>query len=476
VSRILQALGREKRLAPPSLIPAMPAGYGTPGYGWWSEGMVWNAASLADVEVSADQAMRLSAVFGCLRILTDVISTLPFDTFRRDRGIRLPYRPRPAYLSFDPPQESRLVYLSQVMLSLLLDGNAFVLTPRDPYGVPLDLIVLDPTLVTIERQATGRIVYRVLGLERELTALDLMHIRGMVLPGHLRGVSPIRYAREVIAGGSTAQEMGRHVMSNLGVPPAVIEVPADADGGTDEDVQERARMIATAWKQTHGGANAGSVGVLLGGATLKAISISPEDMQWLDSKRMTVQDICRFFGVPPHLVADASNSTSWGSGLAEQNTAFGSMTVSPWTERIEDAHGRLLTTHGLTDVFVRLNLDARLRAAPKDRAETVDIQLRNGSMTINEARALEDRPPVDWGDQPFTAAMPGAPGDGVADDQAAARFVAETVQKLYLGVPAVLSPDEARTILNRAGAQLTGPAPEPASPPAPATPTPGGQS
>jgi HK97 family phage portal protein len=474
VSRILRALGREEeRLAPPALIPALPAGYGQPGYGWWSEGMVWNAAPGAAADVSAEQAMRLSAVFGCLRILTDVISTLPFDTFRRQSGVRLPYRPRPAYLDFQPPQESRLVYLAQVMLSLLLDGNAFILTPRDRLGVPLDLIVLDPTLVTIERLATGRLIYRVVGLEQELGPLEVMHIRGMVLPGHLRGVSPIRYAREVVTGGLTAQEMGRNVMSNLGVPPAVIEVPADADGGTDEDVQERARMIATAWKQTHGGANAGSVGVLLGGATLKAISITPEDLQWLDSKRMTVQDICRFFGVPPHLVADSSNSTSWGSGLAEQNTAFGSMTVSPWTERIEDAHGRLLTTHGLPDVFVRLNLDARLRAAPKDRAETVDIQLKNGSMTINEARALEDRPPVDWGDEPFTA---GAAGDAASmSDEARARFVAETVQKLYLGVPAILSPDEARDILNRAGARLTGPAPEPPSPPAPATQTPGGQ-
>jgi len=467
VSRILRALGREERLAPPALIPALPAGYGMPGYGWWSDGMVWNTTG-ADPNVTPDEAMRLSAVFGCLRILTDVISTLPFDTFRREDGVRRPYRPRPAYLSFDPPQESRLVYLSQVMLSLLLDGNAFVFTPRDRLGVPTDLIVLDPSLITIERRENGRIVYRVVGVDHEFGVLDVMHIRGMVLPGQLRGVSPIRYAREVIAGGRTAQEMGRNVMGNMGVPPAVIEVPADVDGGSDEAIQDRARMIARSWKETHGGANAGSVGVLLGGATLKAISISPEDMQWLDSKRFTVQDICRFFGVPPHLVADSSNSTSWGSGLAEQNTAFGSMTVSPWTERIEDAHGRLLTTHGLPDVFVRLNLDARLRAAPKDRAETVDIQIRNNTMTINEARALEDRAPVPWGDVPLETAS----GDGAGEAQEA-RFVAETLQKLYLGVPGVITPDEARTILNRAGAQLTGPSPVP-TPEAPASATPGG--
>jgi HK97 family phage portal protein len=121
--------------------------------------------------------------------------------------------------------------------------------------------------------------------------------------------------------------------------------------------------------------------------------------------------------VPPHLIADASNSTSWGSGLAEQNQTFGSFTLQPTVERIEEGHNRLLTTHGLPQVFWKLNLDAKLRSAPKERAETFDIRIKNRSMTINEARALEDQSPVPWGDNfdyldsvPASSGTPALPG------------------------------------------------------------------
>jgi HK97 family phage portal protein len=108
--------------------------------------------------------------------------------------------------------------------------------------------------------------------------------------------------------------------------------------------------------------------------------------------------VARIFGVPPHLIADASNSTSWGSGLQEQNLAFGQFSLRPWIERIEDAHGRLLTTHGLPDVFVKLNLDALLRASLKDRYESYAIGIENQFLLRNEARKLEDSPPLPGGD------------------------------------------------------------------------------
>ena len=395
MSVLRRALGREERLAPQALVQALPDGYGLPGYGWWGDGMVWNSA--AGSTVTTESAMRLSAVFGCLRILSEAIATLPTDTFERRRQVRYPYRPRPAYLDFQPPQGSRIVYLSQVVLSLLTDGNAFVATPRDRLGVPLDLIVLDPTSVQVVREK-GKVQYRVAGLDQPLGPLDVMHITGMTMPGALRGLSPIAYARDVIGAGSKAQELGASIMGNHGIPPAVIEVPANTQGGTGESEQAKAERLAATFARTNSGANAGKVAVLTGGASLKSIAVKPEDLQWLDSKRFGVSEIARFFGVPPHLIADASNSTSWGSGLAEQNTAFASMTLQPWTERIEDAHARLLSTHGLPNVFIKLNIDAKLRAAPKDRAETTNIQIQNRSLTINEARALEDRPPVPWGD------------------------------------------------------------------------------
>lgn len=383
-------------------VPDMPDGYGMAGYGGWSQGMVWNASSGGGT-VTSERAARLSAVYGCWRLISDAIATLPLDTFTRQGGVRTPFRPRPEYLSFQPPQASKIGYLSQIVLSLLADGNAFVATPRDPMGVPLDLIPLDPAMVEVvrERGVTSFIVH-----SERYDWLDIMHIPGMLFPGALRGISPIQAARDVIDSALSAQEYGRTFTNNMAVPPAVIQVPSM--GGDPKVEREKAKRVADLWQETHGGSNAGRIGVLVGGAELKTIALSPEDAQWLDSKRFNVSEVARIYGVPPHLIADASNSTSWGSGLAEQNLAFGSFTLQPTTERIEEGHSRLLTTHGLDRVFVKLNLDAKLRSAPKERAETQDIRLKNGSLTINEARALEDQSPVDWGDAPLM--VPGGGG------------------------------------------------------------------
>lgn len=414
--------------------------YGLPGFGSWGAGMVWQPGSSPD---SASSAARLSAVFGAWRLLSDAISTLPVDVFRVDGESRTP-APIPPWLRFSAPGESRIDYLAQVLLSLLTNGSAFIATPRNALGVPTRLVVLDPTVIEVAVVA-GRRTYRWQG--HEFTARDVQQINGMILPGQLRGMSPIRYARDVIDGALSAQQYGTAFFGNAGVPPAVISVPAAPgnapnQGKTDS---ERAREIAEAWKATHGGtSNAGKVGVLIGGATLETISFSPEDAQWLESRRFGVQEIARIYGVPPHLLADSSNSTSWGSGLSEQNLAFGQFALRPWITRIEEAHNQLLASAGLVDQRLKLNLDASLRASPKDRYTVYAMGIRNGVLTVDEARALEDLPPL--------------PGDAGSGDLSP-RDLAEALQKIYLAVGKVISAEEAREILNRAGADLTGPAP-----------------
>ncbi len=422
--------------------PDLPDTYGQPGAGWWGQGMVWHDRSSAG---STTNAMRLSAVFACLRLLSEAIATMPLDTFVRRGGTRLRFDPRPQYLSFKPPQGSRIDYLSQVMLSLLTDGNAYVLTPRDPLGVPLDLVVLDPTLVQVERRK-GKVTYRCLDVDLRLD-VDVMHIKGMTLPGAVTGLSPLAAAREAIGLGLNAQAFGDSFFGNGALPGAVIEAP-------NAMTREAALRFRETWNADHGGVgNANRVGVLTNGAKLSKVSIAPNDAQFLETRQFSVPDIARFYGVPPHLIADASNSTSWGSGLAEQNLAFGQFSLRPWTERVEDQHTRLLATHGLPDVFVKLNLDALLRASLKDRYDAYAVGIDKGVDTINECRALEDKAPVPWGDVPPVSAQV------MNDDEITPRDLVEMVQKVYLGVDVVLSAGEAREILNRAGAGLTGPPP-----------------
>lgn len=391
MSRIRAALARRSVSA--SIEQAIDDGtYGVPGAGSWGPGMVWQPGPSAG---GAGSAMRLSAVWACLRLLVDAISTLPLDTYERQSGTRVPYRPRPAYLDFAAPGLSRVQYLTQVVLSLLTDGNAFVATPRDKLGAPVALVVLDPTKVTVRRNDRTRQPEYVVG-DKVYGQLDIMHIIGMTMPGGIRGLSPIGAAREVIDGASEAQRFGRSWFANSSVPPAVIKVPSGTGGPEDS---ARAKRIAQIWHDTHGGvSNAGKVGVLVGGAELQTVAIANKDSQWLESRQFSVQEIARIFGVPPHLIADSSNSTSWGSGLAEQNLAFGQFSLRPWIERIEDAHNRLLASHEKPGVFLKLNLDALLRASLGDRYASYATGIHAGFLAPNEARRWEDLPPIPGGD------------------------------------------------------------------------------
>lgn len=384
MSIVRQALGLESRDA----YPPLGDPWGTVD-GKWMPGMTFSPYA-GSQPVSTDRAMRVAAVFACLRLLSEAIATLPLDTFQRQRGIRLPYRPRPAFLNFDLEDESRISYLSQIMLSLLTDGNAYIATPRDSLGVPTTLIVLDPCLVRKYRdEKTKRIKFEVKldGYETvEYTPLDILHIPGMMLPGRLTGLSPIGYARETIGSALAAQEFGRAFFENGATPSANLEF-------ADVKTKEQAQDIVNIWKESHGGSNQGGIGALTGGAKFVATTINQRDAQFIELRQFQVPDIARIFGVPPHLIADSSNSTSWGSGLAEQNLAFGQFSLRPWVERIEEGHGRTLTSIGLPQVFMKLNMDALLRASLKDRYEAYGVGIDHGFLEVNEARSTEDLAP-----------------------------------------------------------------------------------
>lgn len=351
--------------------------------GAWGQGMVrYGGGSSTPRTVSTDSALTLSAVFACIRLLSENVATLPMDTYTAGSdGTRDPFE-MPDYLRFLPPRLTRLEYLSQLMLSLLAHGNAYVATPRGPNGEPIMLVPLDPCKVKPALDKYGDVVYRWNG--ETYTQFDVLHIKGMTMPASLVGLSPLGYAMRAVDLGLQAQEFGASFLANGAVPAGVVEAPGEAP----RDLAER---MAALWDSRHRGAgNAGKVGVLTGGAKFTQITVNPDQAQLLESRMFSVPDIARFFGVPPHLIADASSSTSWGSGLSEQNAAFAQMSLRPWVTRIEDAHNRLLASYGLPEVYVKLNMDAGLRATTKERYDAYAVALSAGFMDDNEVRLLED--------------------------------------------------------------------------------------
>lgn len=346
------------------------------------------------VKVDRDSAMRVSAVFGSVRILSETVSTLPTDSFIRQEGTRRPFRPRPVWLDTPNTELGRIEVFGQTMMSLLLDGNSYWATGRASTGQVLFVTPLDPAKVEPEdvRDENGRVrrVYRAEG--EVFTPRDILHVPGMMLPGAIKGLSPVAYARETIGLALAAQEYGARFFGNGGLPGSVVEVPASL---SDQGI----RQLKAGWKDAHGGvANAHRLAVLTEGAKFSKITVDPDDAQFLQTRQFQVPDIARVFGVPPHLLADASNSTSWGSGLAEQNLAFAQHSLRPWVERLEAGMTRLLRSEGTSPrAFVKINLDGLMRGSLKERMDAYSTGLQQGIYNLDEVRAYEDLAPLPGG-------------------------------------------------------------------------------
>lgn len=351
--------------------------------------------------VTPSDALQVSAVFGCVRLLSETIATLPVATYTKRGGSQREIT-SPDWLDYpnaEPGGMGRIDILSQTVLSLLLDGNAYLAVRwQGPNIVGLD--VLDPTsivphMVMVDGQR--RKVFEAFDVDDDgnevalgwFTPRDILHIPGMMLPGEFAGCSPITYARESIGLALAAQKYGSKFFANGAVPGAVVEVP----GTMSEDGLKRARE---AWRVANTGVdNAHRVALLTEGAKFSKVAMSPDEAQFLQTRQFQVPEIARIFGVPPHLISDATNSTSWGSGLAEQNIAFSMFSLRPWLERIEAGFTRLLYAETADRFrFVKFDLDEIKRGAPKERMELYSLGLQNGIYSIDEVRAAEDLPPL----------------------------------------------------------------------------------
>ena len=363
--------------------------------------LLYGNAAASGERVTSSDALQVSAVFGCVRLLSETIATLPVSVYSKRGGARREV-PSPMWLDYpnaEPGGMGRIDVLSQVVLSLLLEGNAYLAVRwQGPNIVGLD--VLDPTAIVphmVMVDGQRRKMFEAYDLDDDgnevllgwFTPRDVLHIPGMMLPGEFAGCSPIAYARESIGLALAAQKYGAKFFANGAIPGAIVEV-----GGTmSEEGLARAR---DAWRAANSGVdNAHRVAILTEGAKFSKVAMSPDEAQFLQTRQFQVPEIARIFGVPPHLISDATNSTSWGSGLAEQNIAFSMFSLRPWLERIEAGFNRLLFAETADRMkFMKFNLDEIKRGAPRERMELYTLGLQHGIYSIDEVRAAEDLPPL----------------------------------------------------------------------------------
>lgn len=370
-----------------------------PDSGWG----VWQGdggSSWAGVPVDEKTAVQLMTVYGCVRLISDQISTLPVDVFRDAGGVSAEVA-APRWLLTPTADLSWTDWCTQVLWSLLLDGNAYVAVMRDAGAQIVELVPLDPSKVQVFRRSPGdRKRYKVNGAE--VPGLEVLHIKGIMQAGSDVGLSPLDAARQSIGVGLAAQKYGAEFFTGEGNMPGVIEAPGEMQPATMRDLAQQWRK-----KRTSGGR--GLPGVLQGGATWKPSGVTNEQAQFLQTRQYTAAEIAgqMFLVDPSDLGIPVQGTSLTYANLEQRNIRRLQVTLLPWIVRIESAVSGLLARPR----FVKLNVNGLLRADLKSRYESYKIGIDAKFLVPNEPRGWEDLAPLPEGDTPI---------QGGANDNAAA--------------------------------------------------------
>ena len=356
--------------------------------------------------VNERSAMQMSAVYACVRILSEAVASLPLHMyFYNDTGGKEKALTHPLYgiLHDEPnPEMSAFSFRETLMAHLLLWGNAYAQVIRNGRGEVVALYPLMPDRMTVDRDSRGRLFYeytrsdgdaRTLGGKSTVTLApsDVLHIPGLGFDG-LVGYSPIAMTKQAIGMGLACDEYGASFYQNGAQPGGVLEHPG---------VVKDPKRVRESWNAIYqGSANAHRIAVLEEGMAYKPISISPEQAQFLQTRKFQIEEIARIFRVPPHMVGDLDKSSF--SNIEQQSLEFVKYSLSPWITRWEQSiHRVLLLPSEKQRFFVRFNVEGLLRGDYKSRMDGYAVARQNGWMSANDIRELEnlDRiPAADGGD------------------------------------------------------------------------------
>jgi HK97 family phage portal protein len=358
----------------------------------WGAGLdVSTLQTWAGTSVSINNATQIGAVYACTRLLADTISSLPVDTFVRRDGNRLPFRPRPAWV-YEPegPGTSRVEYYKQVVVSMLLSHGAVIQIIRGGNGDVVALQPLDPTRVTVRRNAATRGREFVIDGKTVLPGDQVLYICEMRKPGSVMGTSRIEEVKNTLGLAKALDEFASRYFSNGANAGGIIEFPGNL-------TQEQAKDVVEAFEAGHKGLRKShKPGVLSGGAKFQKIGSDAEQAQMLESRQFAVEEIARVFRVPPSMIGLNTPGAMSYSSVEHQAIQFVRYSLVPLITAIEEAHNRLLTG----DAFMRVNMDGLLRGDSATQAQVFSTAMQAGYMSVNDVRGLMDMRPVDGGDLP----------------------------------------------------------------------------
>ena len=359
--------------------------------------------------VTERSAMQMTAVYCCVRILSEAVASLPLQFYRyTENGGKEKAVEHPLYflLHDEPnPEMTSFIFRETLMTHLLLWGNAYSQIIRNGKGEVMALYPLMPDRMRVDRDEHGRLYYEYTvydsddvkgrkgtdkaGRTVRLQPHDVLHIPGLGFDG-LVGYSPIAMAKNAIGLAIATEEYGSKFFANGAAPSGVLEHP-----GTLKDPSR----VRESWQATFGGSgNANKIAVLEEGMKYTPISISPEQAQFLETRKFQIDEIARIFRVPPHMIGDLEKSSF--NNIEQQSLEFVKYTLDPWVSRWEQAMVRaLLTPEEKKRYFFKFNVDGLLRGDYQSRMNGYATARQNGWMSANDIRELEnlDRIPEEQG-------------------------------------------------------------------------------
>lgn len=346
--------------------------------------------NLAGVAVGESSVLGLAGVYRAVSLIAGTIASLPMRTIETNKDGHTERARSFLDTPGGPTGPTPFEWKEQVLVHLLLHGNAYCAHLYGGAGQIVGLLPVHPLAVTVDMQPDGSKLFTVSladGTRRVFTSQQLTHIPALSTDG-VTGLSPIAVARNVFGTSLAGDRAAARMFSNGAMVSGIVTPEEDLTA-------EEATTIKNDLRQrVQGGANAGDIAVINRKLKFDKWSMSAEDAQFLQSRAFQVEEIARFYGVPPHLLMQTEKQTSWGTGVQEQNRGLARYTLEPWTTRIQERLSRLLTGGKKCE----FDYSAFVQPDPETEISLLIDQVDAGLLTINEARKIRNLPPLPGGD------------------------------------------------------------------------------
>ena len=346
--------------------------------------------------IDANTAMSFTAVFACNRVLSETLASCPIFLYEKDsKGNRVQVTDAPEYqlMHYNPNPEMTPGQFKETGMSNMNLGGNFI--AQKVFNLHGDLLELRPILwnrvrIDIDKD-TGRLLYFIDGKTEPKTRDEILHIPGLTLDGYI-GVTPLTYAALTIDIGLSQDKFERNFYLNRASTSGIFQYPNELG---DEAFKRLKKDIK---KNYTGLSNAGVPMILEGGGQFKEVTMKLTDAQFLESKRFRIEDVCRIFRIPLHLVQDLTRSTN--NNIEHQSLEFIVYTMLPWFKRWEEnLNLQLLSTESKRkNRYFEFKVDALLRGDAQTRASAYAQGRQWGWLSVNDIRRLENMDPIENGD------------------------------------------------------------------------------